>query len=299
MRFSASHFVFLLPWHRLRSPPNTRVWCVSVSTYVSGSAEQRAASEVTTVYIIHIMYRIRDRKCIFTFIGSNFYCCPAIKLPLYWYCFHIAAARRCCMKTPPFKRVNVLCHHSSRFHLCYAYLATASGNCLGHLFICILSPRFSSLFWWRFLSGYSLLLRYCRCIVGYCCLPSLPAATHCGCLYLPSSIEWRTSQNTLNSIDDNFYLHCCCCRCCFQMIGIISSVRQFSRKYKCTPRYLPYARCMVYTHSERANEMHVLCLIEFSLDLNTTEQGMRWNMNRKRDKRRSVLGAVRLIHIFL
>lgn len=71
-------------------------------------------------------------------------------------------------------------------------------------------------------------------------------------LHLPP-IEWRTSQNTLKSIDDNFYLYYCCCRSYFPMIGIMP----------CHPLALDHS-----ANIARYLYVDILCLIEFRPDLN-------------------------------
>lgn len=123
------------------------------------------------------------------------------------------------MKTPPFQRVNVPCHFSffrpplvcvrtnvtlppplATVWAIYLYAPyRLCVLCLSGGGLCV----FSFSFFRRVFSVISILLLLLL-------------------LHLPS-IEWRTSQNTLKSIDDNFYLYYCCCRCYFQMIGIIPS----------------------------------------------------------------------------
>lgn len=184
------------------------------------------------------------------------------------------------------------------------HFATASGNRLGNLFICTLSPRccvflVAVLFVCVCALSHSLTLSHFpvfRFVCSFLLFFVISILVLLLLLHLPS-IEWQTSQNTLKSIDDNFYLYYCCCRCYFQMIGIVPLLQLFSKKYKCIARYLCVCLCESVS-CVCSLWVYVLCLIEFGLDLNT-EKTTRWNMNGERDKGWSVSSADRFIHIFI
>lgn len=235
-----------------------------------------AVSEVTIVSR-SCMHHIRDRKCIFTFIGSNFYCCPAIKVSFYWYCFHIAAACRCCMKTPPFERVNVLCHLSYCLHLDVCTNVTLRPPPATVWAIYLYAPyrlgvvSFLALCGWVWVAVLFLILfsffiplfRYCYCCCCYTCrrLNGAPLETH---------------SNRLTII----------------FIRITVAAAAISRWLVSFHPFDYSADIARYLYVD------ILCLIEFRPDLNN-EKTTRWNRNGKRDKGRSSALSAAASNIFL